>query len=400
MRLVVVTSHPIQYQAPLFRELARALDLHVYFAHRATADDQSEAEFGTRFQWDVDLTSGFSCSFLDNRSKKPGITRYEGCDTPDVGRNIANHSVDAVLVYGWHLKTYIQTAKSCRKLGIPVIARTDSYLHTQRSLPFRIAKAAYYPFFLRQFDYFAPTGSHAVSYLRHYHVSSQRMKVVPYCIDVGWFVETASIAKKRRERVRAEWGIANGDLALLFAGKLVPRKRPFDLLEACRLLRSRGISATAVFVGTGSLEGELRKHATVNEIPARFLGFKNQSQMPECYAAGDILVLPSAVDTWGLVVNEAFACGLPAIVSDRVGCAPDMIRENLTGRMVPMGDIRHLADAVEEFCGKIHDRSVTKALLEMTEAYSPRRSAAALIAAAEASLREPRARGSWKGWHR
>lgn len=397
MRLGILTSHPIQYQAPLFRAVAERADLHVYFAHRATADDQSEAEFGVPFQWDVDLTSGFRNSFLVNQSQKPGITRYEGCDTPDVGEYIAGRSLDAMLVYGWHLKSYIQAAQSCRKLGIPVIARTDSYLHTLRTLPLRIAKAAYYPIFLRQFDYFAPTGHHAVNYLKHYHVSPRKMKVVPYCIDVEWFSKSAAVARKERARVRAEWGITDDDAALLFAGKLVSRKRPTDLLEACRLLRNRGVAVTAIFVGAGPLERELRERAAVNNIPARFLGFKNQSQMPQCYSAADILVLPSAVDTWGLVVNEAFACGLPAIVSDRVGCAPDLIREDLTGRVVPMGDSQRLAGAIEEFACRIHDRSVTQALAEMTEAYSPQRAAEALIAAAEASLGGARARGRWKG---
>ena len=400
MRLGIVTSHPIQYQAPLFRAVAEKTNLHVFFAHRATADNQSEAEFGVPFHWDVDLIGGFSNSFLVNLSKEPGITRYRGCDTPDVGAQIASRKIDAVLVYGWHLKTYIQAVKSCRRLGIPVIVRTDSYLHGARSLPLRIAKAAYYPIFLRQFDYFAPTGRHAVNYLKHYRVSPLKMKVVPYCIDIEWFSKSAAISRKERAGVRADWGITNDDMALLFAGKLVPRKRPFDLLEACRLLRNRGIPVTAIFVGAGPLERELRQQATVNNIPARFLGFKNQSQMPECYSAADILILPSAVDTWGLVVNEAFACGLPAIVSDKVGCAPDMIREGLTGRVVPVGDSQRLADAIEEFSGKMHDRSVIQALEEMSETYSPQRSAEALIAAAEASLGGASARWRWKGWRR
>jgi glycosyltransferase involved in cell wall biosynthesis len=148
-------------------------------------------------------------------------------------------------------------------------------------------------------------------------------------------------------------------------------------------------------VGAGPLERELRQCAAANNIPARFLGFKNQTQMPECYSAADILVLPSAIDTWGLVVNEAFACGLPAIVSDRVGCAPDMIREGLTGRVVPMGDSLRLAGAIVEFLGKTSDQSVTQALAEMTERYSPERSAEALIAAAEASLDGARACRNW-----
>ena len=387
MRLGIVTSHPIQYQAPLFRALAERVDLHVYFAHQATGDNQAEAEFGVPFEWDVDLTSGFNSSFLVNVSSAPGVTQYGGCDTPDVGEHIASRPLDAMLVYGWHLKTYLQATESCRRLGIPVIARTDSYLNTPRPLPLRIAKAVYYPIFLRQFDYFAPTGTHAVKYLKHYGVPGKKMKVVPYCIDVAWFSNRATAARRGRERLRAEWGTASDEIVLLFSGKLVPRKRPIDLLEACRLLRRRGVPARAVFVGAGLLEQELREKAVSENISAEFLGFINQSNMPDVYAAADVLVLPSVIDTWGLVVNEAFACGVPAIVSDRVGCAPDMIRENLTGRVVPMGDSQRLAGAIEEFAGRMRDRAVMKALAEMTERYSPQGSAEALIAAAKAASR-------------
>ena len=145
--------------------------------------------------------------------------------------------------------------------------------------------------------------------------------------------EKGGCCKRTARAVRAQWEIADSDIALLFSGKLVQGKRPADVLKACQLLRSRGVPATAIFVGAGQLEGELRGQALAKNIPAKFLGFRNQSQMPECYSAADILVLPSAGETWGLVVNEAFACGLPAIVSDKVGCAPDMIREDLTGRV-------------------------------------------------------------------
>src|SRR5262249_18458612 len=112
------------------------------------------------------------------------------------------------------------------------------------------------------------------------------------------------------------------------------------------------------------------------------------------YAAADLLVLPSESESWGLVVNEAFACGLPAIVSDRVGCAPDMIRHDVTGRVVPFGDGQELARAIQDFGTRAGDPAVIEGLADMTERYSPQRSAEAFIAAAEAGLARVRARGN------
>jgi glycosyltransferase involved in cell wall biosynthesis len=185
-------------------------------------------------------------------------------------------------------------------------------------------------------------------------------------------------------------------LVVLFVGKLIELKRIGDLVEAAGVLVQSHRAVRVVIVGTGALEAQLRQQARDSEVPGTFAGFVNQSRLAQYYVGADLLVLPSESETWGLVVNEAFACGLPAIVSNKVGCAPDMIRENLTGRVVPVGDSWRLAGAIEEFSTRMRDRSVARALAEMTETYSPRRSAEAIIAAAEASLGAMEARRSIK----
>jgi glycosyltransferase involved in cell wall biosynthesis len=386
MRLGVVTSHPIQYQAPLFRALAERVDLHVYFAHRATADNQVEAGFGAGFDWDTDLTSGFPHTFLDNVAANPSITRFGGCDTPDVGRALAGDRIDALITYGWHFKCYLQAGRAAKRLGVPVIARTDSYLDAQRSVLKRLAKALGYPFVLRWFDGFLATGTRAVEFLRHYSIPAGRIFVVPYCVDNEFFATGATAARRDRDRIRAEHGAASDEFVVLFVGKLIERKRLDVLLEALSLLTKRGLKLRLFIVGTGDLEQAVRRHASQSSVPTTFIGFVNQSGLAAIYAAADLLVLPSQIETWGLVVNEAFACGLPAVLSDRIGCAPDMIQENLTGRIVPVGDHQALANAIQEFSGRAHDSMVRDALAAMTARYSPSCSAEAIIAAATVVL--------------
>lgn len=396
MRLGIITSHPIQYQAPLFRKLAEKVDAHVYFSHQASLNDQAEAGFGVGFDWDSDLTGGYSHSFLQNVSRNPGIVEFDGCDTPDVGRTLAADRPDVIVVFGWHFKSYLQAAKAARRLGIPVMVRSDSHLDAPQPLVKRLIKSIVYPLFLRQFDIFLPTGFRAAAYLRHYRIPDARIRIVPYCIDIEAFRLGAKEARSRRHQIRADWGVRTDELVVLFVGKLIGLKRIGDLLEAAGVLIRSHRAIRVIIVGAGTLEAQLRRQALDFKLPVTFVGFVNQSRLAEFYVGADLLVLPSESETWGLVVNEAFACGLPAIVSDKVGCAPDMIRVDLTGRVVPMGDSQRLASAIEEFSGKIHDRSVTQALAEMTETYSPQRSAEALIAAAEASLGGARARGSSK----
>jgi glycosyltransferase involved in cell wall biosynthesis len=392
VRLGVVTSHPIQYQAPLFRALAQQADIHVYFAHAPSPNDQAEAGFGVGFEWDTDVTGGYRHSFLRNVSSKPGIVRFDGCDTPDIGGTLAADRPDAIVVFGWHFKSYLQAARAARALGIPVLVRSDSHLDTPRTLVKRAVKLIVYPLFLRQFDAFLPTGVRAAAYLRQYGVSKARIRIVPYCIDVERFRRDAQTARPMREQHRANWGIAADELTVLYVGKLIGLKRIGDLIDALGALILRNYKVRLVLVGAGPEEQALREQAAVLNVPAVFVGFVNQSRLAEFYTAADLLVLPSGSETWGLVVNEAFACGVPAIVSDKVGCAPDMIREGVTGHVVPVGDSQRLANVIEKFAAKARDQSVIEALADMTEKYSPLKSAEALVAAAEASLAATRPR--------
>jgi len=386
LRLGVLTSHPIQYQAPLFRALAERCDLLVYFAHRATAADQAEAGFGAGFDWDTDLTTGYRSEFLPNVAGKPSVVRFGGCDTPAVAGRIALGHHDAFVVFGWHLKSYLQAAWACRKLGVPLLARTDSHLEAPRSRIKRMLKTVLYPLFLRQFDAFLPAGTRAAEYLRHYRVPAERIHVVPYCIDVERFRAGARQASAQREALRSQWGVAPGELALLFVGKLIDCKRPGDLLEAVARLRASGIAARAVFVGTGPLEARLRARAAELGDVAAFAGFTNQGAMPSCYAAADLLALPSASETWGMVVNEAFACGLPVVASTAVGCAPDLIEEGLTGALHAPGDIAGLASAIRRMAGGRERPEVAAALNAKTLQYSPVGAAEALIGAVSRSI--------------
>src|SRR5712691_13444340 len=115
IRLGVLTSHPIQYQAPWFRELANATDLHVFFAHRQTAAEQ--AGFGAAFDWDLDLLAGYPHTFLRNVAQNPSVNHFFGCNTPEIREIIGTKRFDAFIVTGWSLKSYWQAIRACRRAG-------------------------------------------------------------------------------------------------------------------------------------------------------------------------------------------------------------------------------------------------------------------------------------------
>ena len=350
MRLGILTSHPIQYQAPWFRGLAKHLDLEVFFAHRQAAGEQSD--FGVAFEWDVDLLSGYPHRFLRNVAARPGVNHFSGCDTPELAALIRGGGFSAFIGSGWYLKAYWQAVRACRRAGVPVLVRGDSQLRTPRSWFKRLWKEVSHRWLVRQFDGFMVVGERNRDYLRHYGVPTERMFASPHFVDNGWFAERAALARAGRAAQRVEWGAAAGCVVALFVGKFIPKKRPGDLLLALRRLAAAGGQGEVlgVFVGSGELEGALQAEAKRLGVAARFVGFKNQTELPGCYASADVLVLPSdGGETWGLVVNEAMACGLPVIVSDAVGCAPDLVEAGQTGFRFPLGDADALADRLRQF---------------------------------------------------
>ena len=363
MRLGVLATHPIQNHAPIFRELARRCDLKVFFAHRQTPEGQAAAGFGVPFEWDVDLLSGYDSAFLDNRSRHPATNKFFGCDTPGIDEAIGTGRFDGFMVTGWSTKSYWQAVRACRRRKVPVLIRGDSQLAAKRPLPLRLAKELIYPQLLRSFDGFLYVGRRNREYLCHYGLSEDRMFFSPHCIDNESFAMKAEAAR----RVRGGSAVKS----VLFAGKLVERKRPFDLIRALALAAARGCRTQVVFVGAGELKDSLRREAAQSGVSALFHGFQNQSHMPSFYVAADLLVLPSDhQETWGLVVNEAMACGVPAVVSDAVGCGPDLIDAGRTGAVFPVGDIPALAEAIRATLA-LEPSSVRQYLSKKMAVYSP-----------------------------
>ncbi|HEY1980211.1 MAG TPA: glycosyltransferase family 4 protein [Xanthobacteraceae bacterium] len=377
LRLAVVGSHPIQYQAPLFRELARRLDLTVFYAHRATPADQAKAGFGVEFTWDTDLLEGYEHFFLQNVARPPGLDRFGGCDTPEIGARLERGRFDAVLIHGWHLKAYLQAAYAAKRLGLPLLVRGDSQLNTPRSALKNAGKNAIYPILLRLVDAALYVGKRSYAYWRHYHYPGSRLFFSPHCVDTEWFASRATVAAGTE--LRGKLGLDTSQKTVLFAGKLVQFKRPLDLVDAAGVLRRDGCEISLIVAGAGGLSDEMIARATHLTVPLYHLGFCNQSEMPAVYVASDVLALPSdGNETWGLVANEALACGRPIVLSDAVGAGPDLADGVTTGRIFPVTDITALAGALGAV---LSSPPSPQAIAAKSRAYSPAAAVDGVLAA-------------------
>ncbi len=187
-------------------------------------------------------------------------------------------------------------------------------------------------------------GERSRAYYKHYGYPTRQLFFSPQCVDAEWFASHATPARGRA--LRSCLGIGTEENAVLFAGKLIPLKRSIDVIEACA---THGLSGTHLIVaGSGQLEGAMRERADSLGVKLHLLGFQNQTEMPGVYAAADALILPSSQETWGLVANEALACGTPIVVSDAVGCAPDLAADQTAGRTFPVADTAALSRAIKE----------------------------------------------------
>jgi glycosyltransferase involved in cell wall biosynthesis len=345
-RVALVASHPIQYQAPYFRALSEACDLTVWFCHQQTPEEQARAGFGQAFEWDVPLLEGYRYEWLENVSPRPGVGRFGGCDTPELRKKLDAGSFDACIVSGWYLKSYLQAIRAARSLGVRVLVRGDSQLAEGRGLLRRAVKYFPYRLLMRQGDAFLYVGASNYAYLRHYGVPPERLFFSPHFVENERFTLGAATARDNGDAaaLRATWGAAAGDVVFAFAGKLIAIKRVEDFVMAIAVAARRDRAIRGVIVGSGPDGPAIRALAARESAPIAFAGFTNQRALPAVYAAADCLVLPSRSESWGLVVNEAMASGIPAIVSDRVGCALDLIEEGKTGFTFPVGDWHALAD--------------------------------------------------------
>jgi glycosyltransferase involved in cell wall biosynthesis len=340
-RLGILSSHPIQYQTPWLRSLAAhpELEVKVFFCQIPDSTRQG-AEFGIKFEWDIPLLEGLDYEVLNNVAHDASLGRFRSCDTPAIGQHIRAGSFDAFLVNGWNVKSYLQAASASRRLGLPCLVRGDS--NALKSRP--CWKRWLLQHLLRKFSAYLVVGKSNADLYRLLNVPEERLFPAWHYVDNQRFVSQSQKLRGERRALQAQWGIPPETVVFLFCAKFIEKKRPFDFLEALDKARAHNVRIHGLMVGEGELKSGCEQMARARQLPVTFAGFLNQSEIAKAYVAADCVVLPSDFgETWGLVVNEAMATGLPAIVSDRVGCGPDLIIEGRTGNSFPFGDTEFLS---------------------------------------------------------
>jgi glycosyltransferase involved in cell wall biosynthesis len=347
LRLAYFVSHPIQYQAPLLRRIAREpdIDLEVFFSSDHTVRGYVDEGFGVKVAWDVPLLEGYRSSLLPrwrDAGPEPGFGRPLN---HGIFERLERGHFDAVWSHGYSTANSLRVIASAAMLRIPVLLRAESTLHDrERGWPKLVAKECFFRMLRPQVNAVLAIGDANARYWRHYLGDEMPIFRMPYAVDNDFFQRQAAEAVQGREALRAELGLKPGRPVILFASKLQERKRCADLLAAHRLLRER--RPYLLIVGEGE-ERQRLEHQAAGDPDVRFPGFRNQTELPRYFDLCDVFVLPSRHEPWGLVVNEAMNAGRAVVVSDDVGCQQDLVQEGETGTVFPVADVAALAAALE-----------------------------------------------------
>jgi glycosyltransferase involved in cell wall biosynthesis len=361
--LAILTTHPIQYQVPVWKGLAANgnIPFKVFYMSDQGLETRFDPGFGKSLSWDIDLLGGYESEFLDTHRGSRFDSFWSLRLKRGFGLALRRMRAEVLWIQGWQVAAYWQAVYQARRSGTKVWVRGETNARSNAGGGGRQVKRRLLRQLLWSVDRFLYIGEANRQFYLEQGIDNERLVPAPYCVDNTRFAAAAAAVRSERHHIREKWGIPAEAFCFLFAGKFLAKKRPFDLIEATRRLQHvfEGKKIHLLWVGTGELGDKLRQACDVcfdgesgkrvngsngcNRPNASFVGFLNQSEISRAYVAADCLVLPSdAQETWGLVVNEAMASGLPCIVSDACGCREDLVEPIRPDLCYPVGDITAL----------------------------------------------------------
>jgi glycosyltransferase involved in cell wall biosynthesis len=362
-RLAIVTTHPIQYNAPLFKKLHDRgnIEIKVYYTLSQSQKSIKDKKFKRQICWDIPLVEGYHFSFFKNISLFPDSNGFFGVVNVGLLRELIEKEYDAVLIYGWHHWSHfllMQLLPSKQK----IFFRGDSVLLNKFN-PFKdFLKKIFLRIIYRNVYKGLYVGSHNKQYMLEFGFKNENLIYAPHVVDNDRFNSNKEKMQEKAFTERMALGFGPNDIVFIYVGKFYSLKRLDLLINTFKTLND--VNIKLLLVGNGEDEHKL-KHQAIDDSRISFMPFKNQSEMPWVYRMGDVFVLPSESETWGLSVNEAMACGLPVIVSSACGCAPELVIHGETGYLFSSNDLNDLRNVIL----KMSNKSLVAEMSRLVEAH-------------------------------
>jgi len=356
MKLIILAAYPVQYHAPVFREISRQLaqnhhECLVIYLSKFSIQGYLDQEFGTHITWDEPLLAGYRSLTL-NSSRISQPLHFFDLKSPGWKQIIQQEQPTRLLVTNLNYQGMVSTTIQARLMGIPCTLRVETNdLAFSRTKLKDVARKLIYQNFYRLFDSAIAIGSLNREHLIGHGISSRNIEMSYYCVPNRFQYLQSKNKQNLRQKLRQQLGFNDEQTVILFSGKLISKKNPQLLLEAASIMpENKHRYLGLLYLGSGYLEASLKLMAeSLPALKVHFAGFKNQQELPPYYLAADALVIPSnrEGETWGLVVNEALQAGLPCIVTNAVGCSVDF-RHFPEFQIIAERDADALAKAIEK----------------------------------------------------
>lgn len=359
-KLAIVSSHPIQYNAPWFALLSdvSAIRVKVFYTWEQSKDGKKfDKGFQKQIEWDIPLLQGYEYCFVKNIATKPGTHHFKGLINPSLNREIEDWGADVILIFGWSFHSHLKCMRYFYGKK-KILFRGDSTLIDEKGRLRSLIRKLFLKWVYSYIDVALYVGTNNKNYFVKNGLKQKQLVYTPHAVDNLRFQQNVIELNNNAKQIRKNIGFLNDDLVLLFAGKLEKKKNPQLLIHLMHNIKNKRLKL--LIVGNGEME-KLLKEMSRNDSRIRFLDFHNQQVMPVIYRVADIFILPSMGpgETWGLALNEAMACGRPVVATTKVGGAVDLIQNNINGLIIENGNTSDLEELIQK---SLADRS---GLLEM-----------------------------------
>lgn len=374
-RLAILTEIIAPYRIPVFNALAarKEIDLHVIFLSKTDTSMRQWRVYEDEIQ--------FSYEVLPSWRKRVG--RYNVLLNANLTSSLHNAAPEVLVSGGYNYFAAWQAMNWAKRNHVQFLLWCESTALDCRNEFFAVEWMKRE--FARNCDAFVVPGKSAREYVQQFACAEQRIFVARNAVDIDLFASRKEEVKLKADRLRGE--LALPPRYFLFAGRLVRSKGVVDLIEAYGGLPAElREQLSLVIAGEGPMRAEIESLARdIYPGYIHFAGFLQRDELANYYALAECLVMPTHSDPWGLVANEAMACGLPLICTNVAGCAADLVRGN--GILIEPRNVPQLAKAMLEVASDARLRELmSRESATLIREYSPQTCAAGLAEAASSMV--------------
>lgn len=341
-------SHPIQYFSPLFKEMAKTIDVEVYYYSECGLQASFDKGFGKEVKWDIPLLDGYTYKFLKNSSASKSMDcKWFNAINFSILNVIRKTSSRIIVINGWSYFSDWLVIIAGVLFRKKIWVRADNPLSQEvksgwkAKLKKLILRKLLFPFF----DKFLYVGTESKLFFEYYGALPDQLVFTPHAVNNAWFQDYYNDKLHLKSTFREQCNVPKDSFVFLMCAKFICEKNHYDIIKAFAKLKDQ--HSFLILVGDGPLKNDIHAYITTHQIKNILLtGFVNQSEIAKYYQISDCFILTSSKETWGLSVNEAMNFALPIIISDACGCTFDLVEEGVNGLIYPVGNISLLEKAM------------------------------------------------------